>query len=73
MAPGIKEVKHISKTGGDGMDFPGGPVVKTPGGLIISESLVGRQGSRVSMRVARVSASLPSSHGMCFRVQSAYT
>ena len=30
MVPGIKEVKHISKMGGDGMDFPGGPVLKTP-------------------------------------------
>ena len=34
MVPGIKEVKHISKMGGDGMDFPGGPVLKTPGSLI---------------------------------------
>ena len=29
----------------------------------VSEPLVGRQGSRVSMRVARASASLLSSHG----------
>src|SRR5699024_12110704 len=29
----------------------------------VSEPLVGRQGSRVSMRVARGSASLPPSHG----------
>ena len=30
----------------------------------VSEPLVGRQGSRVSMRVARASASLLSSHGI---------
>src|SRR5574338_617265 len=48
-----------------GLFSSGGPSVRflTRYDGEVSEALVGRQGSRVSMRVARASASLLSSHG----------
>jgi len=48
-----------------GLFSSGGPSVRflTRYDGEVSEPLVGRQGSRVSMRVARASASLLSSHG----------